>query len=314
MDQIIPNSPKDELISKLCKKTLRLSYSTLKNFTSPVNLINYKLKKYTQSPSMLFGSLCDMLLLTPDDFNKNFKVIDKIPESDLQISFANAIIELTKNGTELTNEVIEKEFSNHYKRGDALKTFNSLMDYIDAKVLGLQLITQSILDEANLVCENLMLNQDIQILFNQIIDVQKKVVWTDKGWDFIGYLDMLLDNHIIDLKFSKDSNPDKFERDIANFDYFLQAAMYCKAVKEMGICENPKYSFIVYDKSFNYSIIELDYSYLNYGERKYNYLLQELDRCIANGSFDESYGFFKRSYRAYKPKWAKGFKLNGEDE
>ena len=30
----------------------------------------------------------------------------------------------------------------------------------------------------------------------------------------------------IDLKFSKDSNPEKFERDIANFDYFLQAAIF----------------------------------------------------------------------------------------
>lgn len=312
MEQIRPNNPKDELIYKLCKKTLRLSYSTLKNFTSPINLINYKLKKFTQNPSMLFGSLCDVLLLTPDKFSKEFKVIDKIPESELQIAFAEALIDISKNDVELTDEIIEIQFNTYYKRGDALKTFNLLKDYIDAKVSGLQLITQDILDEANRVCENLMLNSDIQLLFSQIIDVQKEVKWNDRGWNFIGYLDMLLDNHIIDLKFSKDANPEKFERDIANFDYFLQAAMYCKAVKEMGICDNPKYSFIVYDKSLNYSIIELDYSYLNYGNRKYNYLLQKLDRCIADGAFDESYGFFKRSFKAYKPKWAKGFELKEE--
>ena len=312
METIKPNNPKDELIAKLCNKSLRLSYSTLKNFTSPVNLINYKLKKFTQSPSMLFGSLCDVLLLTPDKFNSEFRVIDKIPESDLQIAFAEDLIDLIKNEVELTDDIIQIQFKNHYKRGDAIKTFDLLRNYIEAKATGLQLITNKILDEAKKVCENLMLNPDIQLLFNQIIDVQSEVKWTDYGWDFVGYLDMLLENHIIDLKFSKDANPEKFERDIANFDYFLQAAMYCKAVKEMGICENPKYSFIVYDKSLNYSIIELDYTYLNYGDRKYNYLLQELDRCIADGSFDESYGFFKRSYKVYKPKWAKGFELKEE--
>ena len=253
--EAIPNNPKDELIAKLCNKSLRLSYSTLKNFTSPVNLINYKLKPYKQNPSMVFGSLCDVLLLTPDRFDKEYKVIDKIPESDLQIAFAEALIDLLKNDVELTDEIIETQFKNFYQRGDALKTYGLLKDYINAKSRGLQLITQDILDEANLVCENLMLNPDIQSLFNQVIEVQKEVKWNDRGWFFKGYLDMYLDNHIIDLKFSKDANPEKFERDIANFDYYLQAAMYCKALKEMGISENPKYSFIVYDKSFNFSAI-----------------------------------------------------------
>ena len=310
--EAIPHNPKDELIAKLCNKSLRLSYSTLKNFTSPVNLINYKLKPYKQNPSMVFGSLCDVLLLTPDRFDKEYKVIDKIPESDLQIAFAEALIDLLKNDVELTDEIIETQFKNFYKRGDALKTYGLLKDYINAKSRGLQLITQDILDEANLVCENLMLNPDIQSLFNQVIEVQKEVKWNDRGWFFKGYLDMYLDNHIIDLKFSKDANPEKFERDIANFDYYLQAAMYCKALKEMGISENPKYSFIVYDKSFNFSVIQLDYTYLNYGDRKYNFLLQELERCIDEGAFDESYGFFKRSYVVYKPKWVKGFDLKEE--
>jgi hypothetical protein len=309
MEQIKPNNPKDELISKLCSKSLRLSYSTLKNFTSPINLVNYKLKKFTQSPSMLFGTLCDVLLLTPEKFNTEFKVIDKIPTSDLQISFADSLIDIIKNDVELTEEIIDVQYSQYYKTGKSEKTYNLLEDYINAKSQGLTLITQDILDEANLVCENLMLNKDIEYLFSQMKESQMEVRWNDKGWDFIGYLDMYLENHIIDLKFSKDSNPEKFERDIANYDYFLQGAMYCKALKEMGVCENPKYSFIVYDKSFNFSIIELDYSYIAYGDRKYNYLLQELDRCIDNGSFEESYGFFKRSYKAYKPKWSKGFEL-----
>lgn len=304
---------REELIEKFKNKTQRLSYSTLKNFTSPVNLINYKLKRFTQNPSMLFGSLCDMLLLTPQNFDSEYKIIDKIPESELQISFSNDLIDLTKKGEELTENIIKETFDKYYKRGDSNKTYLLLKEFIDAKSNNLQLITNDIYSEAKLVCENLLTNKDISNLFTQIIDVQKEVVWYDNDWKFIGFLDMLLDNHIIDLKFSKDSNPEKFERDIANYDYFLQAAMYCKAVKKMGLCDNPKYSFIVYDKSFNYSVIELEYSYIKYGERKYDYLLSELDRCVKEDSFDKSYGFFKKSYSVSKPKWAKGFSTDVVD-
>ena len=307
--EIQPNNPKDELIEKICKRNLRLSYSTLKNFTSPVNLIRYKLKPYKKNPSMIFGLLCDVLILTPENFNKDFAIIDKVPESDNQVGLSNALIEISKEGIELTPEIIQVQFDMFYKRGDCMKTFGIIEDYVRNKSLGKELITQSTYDEAREVCDNLLENEDIQILFSQIIEVQKKVKWGDNGWEFLGFYDMYLEDHIIDLKFSKDANPEKFERDIANFDYFLQAAMYCIAARKMGLSENPKYSFIVYDKSFNYSIIELDYSYLAYGERKYNYLLQELDRCIDENAFNESYGFFKRSYKAYKPKWAKGYAL-----
>ena len=278
-------------------------------FTSPVNFINYKLKKFSKSPSQIFGSLCDVLLLTPNRFDEQFKIIDKVPESELQLAFAELLIGLINNEVELTEEIIKAQFDKCYKRGDAIKTYNSLKEYIDAKSSGKELITRDIYNEAKVLCDNLLMNEDIQLVFSQINDVQKKVKWTDGGWNFVGYLDMLLDNHIVDLKFSKDANPEKFERDIANYDYFLQAAMYCKAVQEMGICENPKYSFIVFDKSFNYSIIELDFTYIMYGEKKYKYLIQELNRCIDEGAFDESYGFFKRSYKVFKPKWVKGFEL-----
>jgi hypothetical protein len=309
---------REDVISKLMDKSMRLSYSTLKNFTSPTNIVNYKLKKYTQNPSMLFGSLCDMLLLTPEDFDNYFLVIDKIPSSELQIGFANEVVDYIKSRedkdlSDPSEEILSTIFDNHYKRGSAEKTFNELSEYIFAKVKGLQLVSHELLYEAKEVCENLMKNKDIEFLFSKMKESQKKVSWKDEGWSFIGFLDMYLEDHIIDLKFSKDSNPEKFERDIANFDYFLQAGMYCYALKEMGICDNPKYSFIVYDKSFNYSVIELDYSYIKYGERKYKYLLQELNRCIEEDNFDKSYGFFNRSYRVAKPKWAKGYVLN-EDE
>lgn len=313
MQEPYPNNPKDELISKICNKNLRLSYSTLKNFTSPINLINYKLKPYKKNPSMLFGLLCDCLLLTPDNFKKEFAIVDNIPTTEKQQNFIDEIFDFIDSGKEMTEDKEKEIYLNHYSRGDHKKTLEPLTPYLDARISKKESISSSMYNEAKEICDNLLMNEDIQILFSQIVEVQKKVKWSDNGWEFLGFYDMYLEDHIIDLKFSKDANPEKFERDIANFDYFLQAAMYCLAAKKLGITQNPKYSFIVYDKSFNYSIIELDYSYLAYGERKYKYLLQELDRCISDGAFDQSYGFFKRSYKAYKPKWVKGFELKTDE-
>lgn len=308
-----PTTKKDELIAKLYNKSLRLSYSTLKQFTSPINLINYKLKPFSPNASMIFGSLCDCLLLTEEDFDNQFVIVDVMPTTDVQEAFANELIEIGQE-TPLTEDIIETVFSNHYKRGKAMDTFLKLQAHIEAAISGKQGISSEVYQEAKEVKENLMSNPDIQSLFDQMISAQHKMEWQHNGWNFIGYLDMLLPDHIIDLKFSKDANPDKFERDIQNFDYYLQAAMYCFAAKQLGISENPRYSFIVYDKSMNYSVITLDYSYLAYGERKYKYLIQELERCVDEGAFDQSYGFFKRLHTAYKPKWLKGFKLEEDPD
>tara|TARA_R110002012_G_scaffold190633_1_gene358228 strand:- start:33566 stop:34525 length:960 start_codon:yes stop_codon:yes gene_type:complete len=307
-----PTTAKDELISKLVNKSLSLSYSSLKNFTTPRDFIEYKLKPYKPNPSMIFGSVCDCLILTPEDFDKDFKIIPSIPSTENQVGFADALIEIGKT-TELTEEIIELEFTNHYKRGRALDVFAGLQAYIMGSVSGKTLITQDIYDEAFKVSQDLLSKPDIDLIFQTITDVQKKVEFDYEGWTFKGFYDILTPTHIIDLKFSRDSNPEKFERDIANYDYFLQAALYVYAAKVLGILEDPRYSFIVYDKAGNYSIIELDYTYIVYGTKKFKYLVQELDRCIAEGAFDESYNFFQRTYKCYKPNWAKGFALDEEE-
>lgn len=316
MEEPRPNNPKDELIAKIMKKNLRLSYSTLKNFTTPIDFINYKLKPKEQSPSMAFGSLCDLLLLTPDELDNRFAILDKVPTSDNQISFSNALIAIakTKKDGELSEEIIRTEFPKHYKVGDPIKTYNLLSDYIDAKVKGLEIVDSKTLEEAREITDNLIVQPEIQDIFSNIQDVQKKIKWVDSGWEFIGFMDILTQDHIYDLKFSRDSDPEKFERDILNYDYHLQGAMYCYAAHLLGICDQPRYSFIVYDKSGNFSIIELDYGFLRYGERKYKYLLQELERCISECAFDMSYSFFKKTYTAYKPKWAKAFLLDDDEE
>lgn len=309
---------REKLIQKFLTKKQRLSYSTLKNFTSPINLINYKLKPYKKNSGMLFGSVCDVLALTPQDFDREFFIAKKLPSEGNQIVFADAIISIGKTG-EVTPEILEQEYNKAYKTGTYHKVYHGdektigLEDYIDAVIRGKEVITQDIKDEAEIIVENLKNQKEVDDIFMELESVQKKLEWTDGGWKFLGFLDMYLDGHIIDLKFTKDANPDKFEKDINNLKYYLQSAMYCYAIKLLGIHDNPKYSILAYDKAGNYSLIEIDYGYIQYGIKEYKWLLQELNKCVEQNAFDQSYGFFKK-YTAYKPKWAKGFQLDEEPD
>lgn len=300
------------IIEQFKTKKMRLSCSTLKQFTSPINLINYKMKPYIANAGMVFGSVCDLLLLTPDKFDSEFAIVSDAPTTNKQKDFCNELIEFIKNkrkNYKLKGEDIELIYNNYYSRGCSAMLYESLKIHIDSKVLGIQTISQELYNEANELIENLKQKSEVADLLSQIQSVQTELKWSENGWKFLGYLDMLLDNHIVDAKYSKDADPDKFIRDIQNLDYFLQGAIYCRAVTLMGICDNPKFSFLVYDKSGNFSIIELGYSYIKYGERKYFYLLEQLERCIKTNSFDKSYNFFKKELIAVKPGWAKGYAL-----
>lgn len=306
-----PTTKRDALIAQLSNKSVRLSYSSLKKFTTPVDFLNYKLKPKASNAGMDFGKICDTLILTPDELETKYQVVDKMPTTDLQVNFASALVEVGKI-TELTPELIEAEFKRFYSRGDAGKTYEELRGFVSAKIKGLEIVTPALLAEAQDISGNLLISSEAEPWLSQISDVQKRLEWNENGWNFLGFMDALLGNNIGELKYTKDANPEKFEREIANFDYYLQAAIYCYASEKLGLTVSPRHYTLIYDKNKNVAVVELDASYINYGFRKYKYLLENLDKCAALGAWDQSYGFFKPSYLVSKPKWAKAFLLDGE--
>ena len=309
---------KEELIEKLKSKAISLSYSWLKNFTSPIDFLDYKLKPKKQNTGMMFGSVCDMLLLTPENFDKEFAIVNKVPSTDIQVAFVDEIIEWNEKNpdSELTAEQLQEIYKNHYSKGTYEKTYNGLKGYIEAVTSGKNIIDSETYQKAKALSEKLLEFPDIQRLFERIQGAQTFIEWTTDGWKFRGYLDFYTPEGIFDLKYSgKGANPEDFNKTISNLGYDLQAGAYCRGTVQMGLFEQmPAFYWLVYDDSGNYSIIEADYSYIRYGERKMDYYLQALNRCIREDAWEQSYNFFKRTYRAFKPKWAKAFVLEGEEE
>ena len=291
-----------DLMKRLQNKTETLSYSSLKAFAkSPRNFIQYKLKpRSPQTESQIFGSLCDAFLTTPEKVNEMFVFIKSFPTSENQVGFCNDMI---------AGKSKEDAYANNYKTGGVDKVYDSVGSYVEAVLSGKLVCTQKMYDESFKIVENLKKSDLVMQYVNSCNSFQNKREWEYSGWKFKGFTDAEGTRLIIDFKFSKDSDPDKFERDIVNFDYFMQMGMYSESDNSLPECY-----FIVYDKSLNFSVIKIDYSFLSYGIRKYKYLVAKLEDCIKNNRWSESYNFWDVQQRTvYKPKWIKGFETDPLD-
>lgn len=311
----------EELIKKLEDKSIGLSYSWLKNFTSPIDFLLYKQKPFKQNAGMLFGSLCDVLLLTPNELYQQFAVVDKSPTTDNQSLFCETLIRVLKSDGGYQPEDIIEAYKASYKWyeksvADKANELNEeLGEYIEATATGKMIITNELLAEAKALKKKLLSYDDVAKLFSQIETKQHKLEWIDKGWKFKGFLDFTIPDTIFDLKYSSSADPDEFVKTIYKLGYDLQAGTYIRgAMKNKMFEQPPHYFFLVYDKKGNYSIIQLDYTFVNYGTRKLDFYLENLDRMIKEKSYHESYNFFNRTATAYKPKWAKAYPLSTDED
>lgn len=310
-------SVRQQVIQDLINKDVRLSYSTLKKFETPITLINYLVDKRTKvfipTEGMIYGSLCDLLLFTPDDYDTKFTVAN-VPTTALMIAFAGELIQLGKaEGLEMTEDLVETIYSNHYKSGTYEKTWDKLKGFVNGKIEGKDICSAQQKEEADNLIGALKKHNEVDDVLQQIVTTQKKIQWIYDGWKFIGYYDAFMEgNNIMDGKYTKDANPENFYRDIYNMKYHLQSGMYCDYLIQSEINVVPKYTFLTYDKSSNYSVINMEPSYIKYGIREYQYLTQKMSQMAKYKQFSKSYGFFKKEFTATKPNWARGFDLKGE--
>lgn len=301
-----PKGPRELMIDRFNSKDVSLSFSLLKEFLkSPRHAIDYKLKVWRQTDDMLRGELCHMMMLEEHEVAETFVLINKTPSTENQIKFCEDVL----SGLEP-----KEAFSNNYKSGSFEKTYGELSEYIEAVNSGKKCISQELYDNAKELTDYLKQQPKIAAILNLITETEVKVSFTYEGWTIIGYVDGKGAGIKIDLKFIADADPVKVERSIVNDKYYMQGGIYDDAdTAEENFC---RYFLIACDQKKNYSIIEIDRSFLEYGKREYKFAIAKLNQCIENGQFEESYNFFdfnKEVRKLYKPKWVRGFETDVEE-
>jgi hypothetical protein len=283
------------LIEKIKNKQLRLSFSALNFFTSPKEFLENRLNKFETNKGMDFGSICHTLILQPHLFEEKVAVVKKSPSEGNQTGFARDYL----NGVPVATA-----YSNNYKTGTYEKIYAELKDYFTAKQSGKQIIDQQTFDNAKKLTDYLIETPLFQKYLMALSDVEVKVEWTVNGWKFLGYIDGKGTAFKFDLKYTKNANPDAFEREIIKRRYYMQGGMYDDATPN----EMDRFVIIAFDAKGNFCDIVIDRSFIEYGKREYKYLISMLEKCAAEDRWDESYNFFDHSQRTlYKPKYLKGF-------
>ena len=292
-----------ELISRLQQGNIELSYSWLKEMLkSPSHFLSYKLKDYTPpNEGMIFGSMVDCLITEPKNFSNHFTVIDKVPTTDQQSIFCNAIID---------GALIDEAFNLAYKRGNAEELYTTFKDYINAVKEGKTTTTSQLKNEAQDIADRLQENKSISLLLDSANVFQQKTVIEYEGWKIKRFTDVKGDGMTADLKLMSKLNPNYVDREVITMDYDLQGAVYT-------LDNLDRYFNICYDRKGNSIITEYDESILAYGKDKLDYCLRSLYKCCENPSlFSESYNFHDliddklgiKIKRIYKPGYVKSYR------
>ena len=230
--------------------TRPLSFSSLKEFhKSPKHYIAYLTKKWKQTPDMLVGSALHCKLLEPEKYSDRYAVA---PECD-------------KRGIECKSLWAKFAIANE----------------------GKDLITQDQQVLVDAMLQAVKTNAPAWELFNQIGQTEAKKEGVIAGLPFVGYIDALGDDILIDLKSCQSSSPREFMRDAYNNLYHLQAAIYHKLTGVKDIY------FIAVEKSepYNVTTFRLNADDNIHGENLLAHLTDQFNLCMDLNQFDKGYEF-----------------------
>jgi hypothetical protein len=255
----------EQIIAKLMSGESWLSYSSLSCFKgSPKDFIDYKLKQRVETDAMVYGSMVHCLVLEPEDFENRYMVIQ---DDEICASIGGAKPRATNAYKAWKEEQLAAA-------GERI-----IVDTNDFK-------------NAQIVAFNVRNNRASRKVLSLCPEREKPIEWEFQNFKFKGFIDGFGEKAIFDLKTCPDAQQGKFQRDIINNDYYLQAAMYLYG-SGIGVTD---YFIIAADKVGGISVHQLDVHLLEYGMKEYTYLLERFNECILSDRFDESYDFWSKRH------------------
>lgn len=260
-----------------------LSYSAMKSFQkSPSHFLEYITKPRTPAtPAMIQGSIFDVMLLTPKDFDDKYHIMPKIDKR-------------TKAGKE--------EYANQ-------------LDQAGDKFC----ITEEQFETSINMLESITKNKDAMYYINKFKFNQTKLEWTDHQTKLkcIGYTDGESDIEdqdyfMADIKSAASAEEDEFIRAAHKFGYHLQTGAYTSAAKQRYF-KFPDFIHIVIESSAPYgvNVFRSSSEYIEQAQEEWHQTLIAFKYCLDNNLWHMSYDFHRLglSYFAmnlpgyYRPKF-----------
>lgn len=229
-----------------------LSSTTLKEYKrSPMHAKHKMLVKLPQTPAMVFGSAYHTLILEPENFDKEYVIIDTEirPEPDMNMnSKANKRWRENIIASNLGKDILKKE------------------DYLI--MLEMKKVLMSNRNAVTLLCNGI----SEQSFYFEVNGVKCKV-----------RPDHLTKRAITDLKTCENSSPNGFAKQCAEYGYHISAAMYRIGIASVEQTEQmlPFY-FVAQEKTEPYSvgIYLASKEFIFKGEEEFYQLLETHKNCV----------------------------------
>lgn len=271
----------ERLVEQLLANESFMSYSSLKQFKdSPKAFIDYKMKTMVQTPAMQFGTMVHCLVLEPDEFDSRYMALD---DAEIVAQIGGARPTATKTYKEWKSEQQQT-----------------------ADAAGLEIVEAEAYRKAQAIALNIRHNRSARKVLKMADKREQRIEWKYMNFLFRGIIDGAGDNCIFDLKTCADAEPRKFQRDIVNMGYHIQAALYLK-----GIGRNVPYYIIAADQKGGVSVHQIEEELLVHGLEEVDKLMSFFnDACLQVKSgkpeiFNESFEFwadrFDGIYKMEKP-------------
>lgn len=239
-----------------------ISNSQLSAFKrSPAHWLHYITEKRAQTPAMLLGSVAHCLALEPQNFDKEYFLLDTRQRPVKDKDFR------TKANQEWKEEQI-------------------------AQAGALTVVDKETYDNAFNCVESLR-NDPVA---SKYLQGEKEAVieWDSVGLHFKGIRDISSEQYIVDLKFTNNADPFIFQRYMRSEGIYRQGGMYLDGEMGGNFTGDPhkRVFFIAVETAppYGVSVHELDYEVIIDGVNEYRRLGEQLKDCIQAGHFP-SYSF-----------------------
>ncbi len=250
----------DNIVHRLMSHEDHLSYSSISAFkNSPRKFIDYKTGVKDETDAMLYGSMLHCLVLEPDDFFNRYHIIEDL---DICNQIGGAKPRATK---------VYKEWYQTALQEAGEKKIVETNDYHAARI----------------AAANVTNNRASAKILSMADQREKPLDWEFKNFKFKGFIDGDGEKIIFDLKSCPDASPQKFQREIMQRGYYMQAAMYLCGLGQV------KDSYIIaVDKLNGVSVHKLENKLIEHGATEYNEILDKFNHCILTDAFDQSHDFW----------------------
>jgi hypothetical protein len=257
-------------LDKFVRETLKtrpLSYSSLKNFCiSPKHYIEYlTAERKPDTEALIQGKVFDILLLTPDDYEKSIYVVN----------FEHS------GRTNLGKAEREKAYT---------------------EAGGRLMIEQDVLYTTIAMIKSFFRDADAMYYFEKMKYKQVKIEWTDRGKErtglkSVGFLDGESDKEsqdyfIADIKTGRSAETDQFIRDAYNFGYHLQVGGYTLGAKN-EYYKFPDFVHLVIESTAPYAVnvFRASSKYIEDSQEEYLAALTAFKYCLDNNEWHKGHAF-----------------------